>query len=70
MLSITIVILFLMVMIVFPSFLSFISIDGKLFNIQLAQNTSAVTHDLHFFIDGCAGLFSDNRTLPFVYDNI
>ena len=47
----------------------FYSLDGKLFNIQLSQNTSAVTHDLHFFIDGCAGLFSDNRTLPFVFDN-
>ena len=41
-------------------------VDGKQFLIQLANDTSPVAVDLHFYIDGCAGLFSDDISLPFV----
>lgn len=42
------------------------NVDGKLFNIQLMNDTTPITHDLHFFVDGCAGFFSDDKRLPFV----
>lgn len=46
----------------------YMHVDGKQFLIQLANDTSPVAVDLHFFIDGCAGLFSDDISLPFVLE--
>lgn len=48
----------------------YMHVDGKQFLIQLANDTSPVAVDLHFFIDGCAGLFSDDISLPFVLESL